>query len=383
MSFKIPQEVIIKKYALVSSGAYIGRYGKNCLIIAGKHFAESEDADILASALSLKNISFETEIYGVGEPTVGYIDELTEKYRYDGASAVDCVIGVGGGSVLDAAKALAGMLVNDGGVEKYLELPGMSLMQNTPLPFVAVPTTAGTGAEATKNAVIKNTEKQYKKSLRDERLMAKLVLIDASLYTGAPEETTAHSGMDALTQLIESFTSKKATPETDEYCRQGIKHIRYLATAYSDGGNIAAREETALAAFKSGVAINNSGVGAVHALASPIGAHTGLPHGLICGILLPHVMEINRDYALAKYAEAGRLLTGDSVSDDRKMADMLINAVKSLAASFKIPSSFKSERLAALAETIAKECAESASMMSNPYPFDEKFLKKFIAKVAK
>jgi alcohol dehydrogenase class IV len=376
----MPREVIVKRYALVSAGKVVAQYGKNCLVVAGKHFLESEDSEIFFSSLTLKSVDFEVEEYAGGEPEISSVDGIVGRHR---GGKFDCVVGIGGGSVLDVAKAVSGMLTNEGGVERYLELPGREIMQNPPLPFIAVPTTAGTGAEATKNAVIKNREMRYKKSFRDERLTAKCVIIDASLYTTTPREVTAYSGMDALTQLVEAFTSNRANEYTDEFCRQGFRHIRYLAAAYRDPENISAREETALAAYKSGVAISNAGVGAVHALASPIGAHTGLAHGLICGILLPRVMEINRPCALKKYAEIGRLVTGNSNPDDEIMADAAIAAVKSLGRALKIPTSFKNERLNSLSAAIVGECINGGSMLSNPVQFDEEFWKVFLIEMSK
>ncbi|MDR2090257.1 MAG: iron-containing alcohol dehydrogenase [Clostridiales bacterium] len=376
----MPQNVIIKRYAIVSAGRYIAPHGRNCLVIAGKHFLESEDSEIFFSSLTLKSVDFETEEYAGGEPEVSSVDGIVGRHR---GGRFDCVVGIGGGSVIDTAKAVSGMLANDGGVEQYLELPGREIMRNSPLPFIAIPTTAGTGAEATKNAVIKNGALRYKKSFRDERLTARCVIIDAPLYTGAPGEVTAFSGMDALTQLVEAFTSNYANGRTDEFCRQGFRHIRYLAAAYSDPGNISAREETALAAYKSGVAISNAGAGAVHALASPIGAHTGLAHGLICGILLPRIMEINKPYALKKYAEIGRLITGNSDSDDEIMAEAAIAAVGSLARALKIPMSFHDERLNKLSAAIVGECINGGSMRSNPAAFDEEFWKAFVVEMSK
>jgi alcohol dehydrogenase len=370
-----PAETVIKRYAIVSAGELIARYGKNCLIIAGRHFLDGEDWEIFFSSLTLKSVDFEVEEYAGGEPEVSLIDAIVGRHR---EGRFDCVVGVGGGSVLDTAKAVAGMLTNDGGIERYLELPGREIMKNPPLPFIAIPTTAGTGAEATKNAVIKNRERRYKKSFRDGRLLAKGVIIDASLYTTAPADATAFSGMDALTQLIEAFTSNRANEYTDAVCREGFGHIRYLAAAYSDPGNIFAREETAVAAYKSGIAISNAGVGAVHALASPIGAHTELAHGLICGILLPHIMELNKPYALKKYAEIGRLITGNSDPDDIIMADAAIVAVKGLARTLKIPATFRNERLNKFSAAIVGECINGGSMLSNPVQFDEKFWKAFV-----
>jgi alcohol dehydrogenase class IV len=178
---------------------------------------------------------------------------------------------------------------------------------------------------------------------------------------------TANAGFDALTQLIEAFTSKNATEESDEVCREGIKNCRYLATVVSDGDNLMAREEMAKAAYFSGVALTNVGLGAVHGLASSLGIYTGLPHGRICAILLPHIMEINKSYCSEKYAEIAVLLTGSNESDENKMCEIAISAVKSLAKTFGIPENFKGQKIAENAEEIARECHDNGSMKCNPF----------------
>lgn len=385
MALNIPSELIVKRFGLTQAGKVLSQYGRRCLILAGAHFWKSDDSEFFTSSLTLRGMDYDEELYPGGEPEVSYVDKLVSKYkdkkRY--RPLVDFVVGIGGGSVIDAAKAAAGLLTNEGSAESYLEMPGMLTMKNKPLPFVAIPTTAGTGAEATKNAVLKNSDKKIKKSFRDDRLTARCVIIDEALYIGASKEATAYAGADALAQLIESFTGKKAGAETDEYCRRGLKRLSdFLLEAYDDGENFKARGETALAAYESGVAISNSSVGAVHALASPIGAYTGLPHGLVCGILLPNVMALNKKSALKKFAELGGILSGKDGSEEQ-MADMAVSAVQTILRDMNIPTSFKSDELMPFISNVVDDCIDGASMKANASDYDACFWKDFMLKMCK
>jgi alcohol dehydrogenase class IV len=252
-----------------------------------------------------------------GEPTVADVEQL----RQDAQSA-DCnlVIGLGGGSAIDAAKAVAGLLTNPGSPLDYMEVVGQGRpLRNPAAPWIAVPTTAGTGAEATRNAVIGCPEKKYKASLRSEHLLAKAALIDPELAVSAPSEVTASSGLDALCQLIESYTSNRAQPLTDALALQGVSlAATALPRVCADGADLDARESMALAALFSGITLANAGLGAVHGFAAPLGANFPVPHGTVCAALLPHVVAANiaalaaesaRHPNLERYAELGRRLT--------------------------------------------------------------------------
>ena len=216
-----------------------------------------------------------------GEPTVHLVDLATGLARGEGC---DLVIAQGGGSVIDAGKAVAGLLTNPGDVLDYLEVVGGGKPLLEPgVPFLAVPTTAGTGTEVTRNAVLDVPEHQVKASLRSPHLLARLAVVDPELTLSLPPAVTAYTGMDALTQLIEPFVSNAANPLTDGVCREGLaRAARSLAAAYRDGSDLAAREDMALAALCGGIALANARLGAVHGFAGVLGGATGQAHGALC-----------------------------------------------------------------------------------------------------
>jgi alcohol dehydrogenase class IV len=253
-----------------------------------------------------------------GEPTVAHIDAALAEARRANS---DCVIGLGGGSAIDAAKAIAGLMTNGGSAIDYMEIVGKGKKISRPAaPWMAIPTTAGTGAEVTRNAVIGLPEKQFKASIRSEHLLARVALIDPELGITVSPPVTASSGMDALCQLIESFTSTGASPITDALALSGISlAAKNLLTAYRDGKNLDAREAMALAALLSGQTLASAGLGAVHGFAAALGANFPIPHGTICAALLPPVIAANVEAlralpsqqggeALNRYAEIGRRL---------------------------------------------------------------------------
>lgn len=252
------------------------------------------------------------------EPTVDAVQVGTEVARKE---RCDLVIGIGGGSVLDASKAIAILAANSGDIYEYLEVIGRGKTFTKPsLPLIMVPTTAGTGAEVTRNAVIGVPEQRVKVSLRSNFILAKVALIDPELTYGMPPEVTATTGMDALTQLIEPFVSNKANPITDVLCQDGItRAARSLLRAYQNAADQAARLDMVLASLFSGLALANAKLGAVHGIASVLGGMYSGPHGAICARLLPPVMAINvralRErgtdrQTLRKYEMLAHILTG-------------------------------------------------------------------------
>jgi len=253
-----------------------------------------------------------------GEPSPQMVDEAVRASRTE---PVHVVIGVGGGSALDAAKAVAGLLKPGNSVMEHLEGVGPELPYIGPAtPFIAVPTTAGTGSEATKNAVLSvQGADGFKKSFRDEKLVAEVALVDPDLLATCPPAVIAANGMDAFTQLLESYVSSRAAPLTDSLAWGGMKAARDgLLALYADAGNAAARERMAYAALVSGITLAQVGLGSVHGLAAPLGAFFPIPHGVACGTLVATATRINiealreRDPAhpaLEKYAQVGRLLS--------------------------------------------------------------------------
>jgi alcohol dehydrogenase class IV len=275
-----------------------------------------------------------------GEPTTHLVDQATRSARAEGC---DLVISVGGGSVIDAGKAVAAMLGNPGEVLDYLELVGGGKPLLKPgVPFVAVPTTAGTGAEVTRNAVLDVPEHKVKASLRSPHLLARLAVVDPELTLSLPPAITAYTGMDALTQLIEPFVSNAANPITDGVCREGLtRAARSMASAYRDASDLAAREDMALAALFGGIALANARLGTVHGFAGVLGGTTGHAHGALCARLLPFVMEANIRAVdergdrtiLQRYIEIARTLTGDPEADARSG----VSWVRGICAEMKIP----------------------------------------------
>ncbi len=302
------------------------------LVTGGRWFNESPRRAALESGLADVGVTLVGSTAVSGEPGPRDVEEPLARYR---GEDVDVVLGIGGGAVLDTAKAIAGLLRTDTELMDHLEGVGRGLPYPGPaVPVVAVPTTAGTGAEATRNAVITQRGAQgYKRSFRDESMVPADAVVDPDLLATAPPSLIAANGLDALTQLLEAFTSQRATPITDALARDGLRATGAGLLAWfgePDGaGAAAARSQMAYAALLSGICLANAGLGAVHGLASPLGAQLPIPHGMACGAVLWQVIDANiralsaRDPgspAMPKYAEAGRILaplpagTGDETA---------------------------------------------------------------------
>jgi len=254
------------------------------------------------------------------------------------------VIAAGGGSVIDGGKAIAAMITNPGNLPDYLEvIGGGKPLVEKPVPCVAVPTTAGTGAEVTRNSVIKSAQHSVKVSLRSPMMLPDLVVADPVVTLSVPASITASTGLDALTQLIEPLVSKKANPVTDALCREGIGRIAVaLPKVYANGDNLDAREEMLLSSLFSGIALANAGLGAVHGLAGALGGMFLIPHGVICGRLLPFVMETNVNVirkrmpdspVLKRFDEIARILTADPSAS----ADDAVKWIQELCSNLNVP----------------------------------------------
>jgi alcohol dehydrogenase class IV len=253
-----------------------------------------------------------------GEPTIDLVRSGAALAR---SERCDLVIATGGGSVIDAAKAIAAMLTNPGDPLDYLEVIGQGKpLAHAAAPCIAIPTTAGTGSEVTRNAVLASPEHRVKASLRSAGMIPRLALVDPELTAGLPRPLTASTGLDALTQLIEPYVSVRANAMTDLICVEGIRRAAIsLPRAWEDGSDREARAGMSWASLLGGMALANSGLGAVHGFAAPVGGMFPAPHGAVCAAILPHAMEINLDAlhsrmpesdALKRYETAARLLTG-------------------------------------------------------------------------
>lgn len=317
-----------------------------------------------------------TEFQVHGEPTIDVVREGIKA-----AQDCDMVIGLGGGSVLDAGKAIAALVTNPGEVSDYLEVIGKGQpLINASLPYIAIPTTAGTGAEVTRNAVLESAEQNVKVSLRSPLMLPQLALVDPELTYTLPPEITANSGLDALTQLIEPFVSVKANPLTDAICRAGMHHAaRSLRRAYENGADTEAREGMSLASLLGGLALANAALGAVHGFAGPLGGMLHAPHGVLCARFLPLVMEANvkalearrpEHPALARYVEIAQILTGEKAATALDGASWTSELVNDL----KIPRlSIYGMRPEDFPEAVQKT-QKANSFKGNPIALDEKEL---------
>ncbi|GAB1392671.1 iron-containing alcohol dehydrogenase [Rhodocyclaceae bacterium] len=287
-------------------------YGKQLLLVTGaRSFLASAQAEWLFTAFKMRGIDWEVVTIAV-EPAPTFVDTTVAALRHQ---AFDAVIGIGGGSALDAAKAIAGLLKPGNSVMDHLEGVGPELPYRGPTtPFIAVPTTAGTGSEATKNAVL-SLPGQFKKSFRDDQLVAEWAIVDPDFLATCPPALIAADGMDAFTQLLESFVSTRSNPLTDALARSGIMAVKDSLLSLYREQSAEAREKMSYAALLSGVCLAQTGLGSVHGLAAPLGAFYPMPHGVACGTLVATATEINiaalkarasDSPALPKYAEIGR-----------------------------------------------------------------------------
>ncbi|NBV22736.1 MAG: iron-containing alcohol dehydrogenase [Proteobacteria bacterium] len=312
--FATAHRVLFGPGTFKQAGAIAKGFGSRVMIVTGR---SAERAQRLGEQLTSAGVAW--EVFPIaGEPTTVAVGEGVVRAR---ASRCDVIIGFGGGSAIDAAKAIAGLLTNEGEMADYLEVIGRGGPLTRPAaPLLAIPTTAGTGAEVTRNAVLASPEHRVKASLRSPHLLPRVALVDPELTLNLPPELTASTGMDALTQLIEPYVCVRANPLTDGVCVEGMRRAaRSLRRAFERGDDAAAREDMALASLFGGVALANAGLGAVHGFAAPIGGMFPAPHGAVCAALLPGVMAANvralrerapDNPALRRYDEVARLLTG-------------------------------------------------------------------------
>jgi len=338
-------------------------FGTRPLVVTG---ASRERAAALVSALSAQTFAVS------GEPTV---DLVREGVRLVQDAACDVVIALGGGSVIDAGKAIAAIATNGGEPLEFLEVVGKGRAISTPpLPFIAVPTTAGTGSEVTRNAVLGSPHHGIKASLRSPLMLPRAALVDPELTYGLPPAVTAFTGLDALTQLIEPYVSARANPIVDALCVEGIgRAAGALRCAYHDGADREARGDMALASLFGGLALANAGLGVVHGIAAPLGGRWKAPHGALCAALLPHGMAANiaalrarapQHGALERYTAIARLLTGRN--DAR--AEVGIDWIRALCAELKVPALRDWGITEDDFPDVVEKAARASSMQANPLP---------------
>jgi alcohol dehydrogenase class IV len=323
----------------------IKKYGTTIILVTGRSsFLDSDAAGNLFSEFKKNGIKYHNTIIQ-GEPSPDVIDDIVSRY---GGEHVDLVVAIGGGSALDSGKAISAIMYKDGSLQDYLEGVGTKDHPGTKIPFIAVPTTSGTGSEATKNAVISRIGKDgYKRSLRHDNLVPDIALVDPGLTLSCSPETTAASGMDCFTQLTEAFLSIKSCEYSDALSYEGLKAVKSsLVRAYINGQDIEARTGMSFAALTSGICLANAGLGIVHGFAASIGGMYNIPHGIVCGTLMASSNEVtvarlrqkrNNDKALEKYTLLGRLFLDEENRSDDYYIDGFIDYLNRLTGEMKLP----------------------------------------------
>ncbi len=366
--------------ALARAGEIAASFGKRALIVTGRNLARAEP--LLAALRSHDVVPFTFSVFG--EPETQTIDQgikLARQHR------VELILAMGGGSAIDAGKAIAAMMTNPGDLLDFLEVIGRGkALANPSAPCIAIPTTAGTGSEVTRNAVLSSSTHRVKVSLRSPFLLPKVALVDPALTYGLPAELTASTGLDALTQLIEPFVCSRANPMTDALCVEGIRRVaRSLRVACAQGNDTAARNDMSVASLFGGMALANSGLGAVHGFAGPIGGMFPAPHGAVCAALLPHVIEVNvqalrrrqpQAEALTRYGRVAQLITETANASPEDA----ISWTKSLISDLRIPPLSKYGLNKNQFPVLVEKASQSSSMKPNPIQLTKEELTEILQK---
>ena len=363
--FATATRIVFGPGALAQAGASAREFGKAALVVTGRDTARASKLIGLLEEKGVKCVLFPAAC----EPTTQTVEAGLARAR---ESACEMVISLGGGAALDAGKAIAAMLRNPGTLLDYLEVVGLAkTLPNPGAPFLAIPTTAGTGSEVTRNAVLASPEHKVKVSLRSPFMLPKVAIVDPQLTIDLPPAVTAATGLDALTQVVEPYLCLRANPMIDVLCLDAMARVaRSLRTAFSSGHDIEARQDMALASLYGGLALANAGLGAVHGIAGPLGGMFPAPHGAVCAALLPHAFYVNQQAvrsrgtadSLARFDRVAAVLTGRPDATAADAVDWLTRLVQDLQipplATYGIePSCFPE---------IVKKSAAASSMKANP-----------------
>lgn len=366
---EVPQKIVTGWGCIANIGSEVCSFGKRAVVIHSRRLVNSEVITGIIQELSNCDIKVICEHVSSGEPTVKQVETLIKKVEEHNG---DFIIAVGGGSILDLAKAVAGLkFPNRKLVKDYFY--GHTISENG-IPWVAIPTTSGTGAEATPNSVL-SEEQNSKQSIRGDRSwLARVVILDPELTVSSPPKITAWSGMDALTQAIESFTSVGATVLTEPYSLQATQLIsKSLLVAYHSPEDKQARTDMALGSLLAGIALANARLGIVHGVAHSIGLHFNIPHGLVCGTLLPWAIRYNEEVSADKYSKLAKEIgVGNSASE-------LESWIRLMNSKLGIPSSIKDFGVQLEdVNKIVEESMSSGSLKANPRPTSEQDLYNFL-----
>jgi alcohol dehydrogenase class IV len=364
--FATAGRIVFGPGAVAELPAIAAAFGMRALVVTGKD--KIRHAAVIGG---LEERGFHCTLFGVSaEPTVALVREGARLLR---DSACDVTIAIGGGSAIDAGKAIAALGANPSDVLEYLEIIGKGKpLECAPCPFIAVPTTAGTGSEVTRNAVLGSPEDGVKASLRSPLMLPRVAIVDPDLTLGLPRESTARTGLDALTQLIEPYVSSRANPMTDALCRDGLRcAARNLPRAYANGRDAEARAGMCWASLLGGLALANAGLGVVHGFAAAIGGMFAAPHGAVCAAILPHGIEANiqalrarspESSSLVRYAEIAGILTRSTAAT----AEDGVAWVRQLVGQFAIPPLRRYGVMETHFGELVEKAERAGSMKANP-----------------
>ncbi len=331
--FIMPKQIFYGENALANAKEAICSLGKKALIVTDPLMVKLGNTKSVCDILDENSVEYTVFEDITGEPTDKMIESGLAVYN---SEKCDFLIGVGGGSPIDSMKAIAALVSSDGSINDYL---GKVITNPTPN-MVAVPTTSGTGSEATQFTIITNTEKDIKMLLKGAVLMPDVAVVDPAFSVTAPKSVTAATGLDALCHAAEAYTSKKHQPLTDAYALSAIKKIfEFLPVCYNDGNNLKAREQMSLAALEAGIAFNNSSVTVIHGMSRPIGALFHVPHGISNAMLLCECFSYAYDGAFDRFANMAREIgVADNIDSDKAAAEKFIFACKKLCEICEIPT---------------------------------------------
>jgi len=378
--FATPTRIVFGAGTLREVAPAAKEFGHRALIVTGRSAERSAPLAAQLGATGVSSCRFAVE----GEPTLDVIRNGVQRAQEEQCNVV---IGFGGGSALDAGKAIAALLTNRGELLDYLEVIGAGKPLTLPsAPFIAVPTTAGTGTEVTRNAVLASPEHRVKVSLRSPLMLARLAVVDPELTFDLPRDVTARTGLDAITQLIEPYVSLRANPLTDGFCVEGLRRVaRSLRQAFHHGHDSVARTDMSMASLLSGLSLANAGLGVVHGLAGPVGGMFPAPHGAVCAALLPHGMDANiralacrapESGSLHRYQTVASILTGKPNASAREGVEWVAAACEEL----NIPGLGSYGVGKADFPVLLEKASQASSMKANPIALTREEMREVLAR---
>ncbi|PIC96046.1 alcohol dehydrogenase [Sporosarcina sp. P26b] len=366
-TFQMPPTILYQQHSFERIGEKATLLGKKALIISDQIMQKLGYVEECQQKLSSHSVESAIFLGVASEPNDQYVDEALQLYTDE---KCDLIISLGGGSCIDTAKAVAVVATNDGNIEDYVGMKKVA--QIAPVPHIAIPTTAGTGSEATDVTVITNSATKVKMMIKQPAFMPNVAIVDPLLTLSSPQKVTAATGVDALSHAIEAYISKKAHPMTDIMALSAIQLIsKNLYRAFTDGQDIEAREGMSLAALQAGSAFSNASVCLVHGMSRPIGALFNVPHGFSNAMLLPAVLEYSKDSCIDRLADIGRIFSSDAAQlSDEEAAEVAVQSVKDLCKALDIPNletwGIPREEFVNALEKMSKDAVDSGSPGNNP-----------------